>query len=147
MKKFIFALMVCAVTMSSFALGKTKVKRVESSAITDLDGYWNDTDVRIVCDSLIDECVNSPRIAKFEEENGRPGLVIVGKIVNDCDEKIDTQLLKRSCVLQLLIPVFWNLLFQKMNVLSSVMRKWIRNSMQALILQSPWITKQVQTLC
>ncbi|MCQ2242358.1 penicillin-binding protein activator LpoB [Treponema sp.] len=95
MKKIILAMMLAAAAMGAFALGKTKVKRVSSDKVIDLDGYWNDTDVRIVCESLIEECVNSPRIAKFEEENGRPGLVIVGKIVNGSNEHIDTSIIEK----------------------------------------------------
>ena len=82
MKKLVLFFMMAA-AVNAFALGKTKVKRVESSKVTDLDGYWNDTDVRIVCESLIEECITSPRVAKFEEQHGRPGLVIVGEIKND----------------------------------------------------------------
>ncbi|MBQ0039052.1 MAG: penicillin-binding protein activator LpoB [Treponema sp.] len=96
MKKIILCVMFAAVAMGAFAFGKTKVKRVSSDKVTDLDGYWNDTDVRIVCDSLIEECVASPRIAKFEEQKGRPGLVIVGKIVNGCEEKIDTSIIEKK---------------------------------------------------
>lgn len=85
-----------AAAVNAFALGKTKVKRVESSKVTDLDGYWNDTDVRIVCESLIEECITSPRVAKFEEQHGRPGLVIVGEIKNDSAEKIDTTIVAKK---------------------------------------------------
>lgn len=94
MKKIIGIAMVAAAVMGAFAAG-TKVKRVSSDKVIDLDGYWNDTDVRIVCDSLIEECVSSPRIARFEEENGRPGLVIVGKIVNGSNEHIDTSIIEK----------------------------------------------------
>lgn len=95
MKKIILLVTVVSFAMSVFAFGGTKVKRVSSDEITDLDGYWNDTDVRIVCETLIDECINSPRISKFEKENGRPGLVIVGKIKNDCEEHIDTSIIEK----------------------------------------------------
>lgn len=88
-------MMACA-AISCFAFGGTKVKRVSNDTVIDLDGYWNDTDVRIVCDSLIEECVSSPRIAKYEEQNGRPGLVIVGKILNDSEEHIDTSIIEKK---------------------------------------------------
>ena len=40
----------------------TKVERVSPDTVMDLSGYWNDTDVRIVADSLIADCVNAPAI-------------------------------------------------------------------------------------
>ncbi|MDR2747892.1 MAG: hypothetical protein LBB77_10665, partial [Treponema sp.] len=46
----------------------TSVKRVDSETVTDLSGYWNDTDVRIVCDSLIKACLDSPRVI---QDSGR----------------------------------------------------------------------------
>lgn len=95
MKKLVLFFMMAA-AVNAFALGKTKVKRVESSKVTDLDGYWNDTDVRIVCESLIEECITSPRVAKFEEQHGRPGLVIIGEIKNDSAEKIDTTIVAKK---------------------------------------------------
>ncbi|MDR3148088.1 MAG: penicillin-binding protein activator LpoB, partial [Treponema sp.] len=33
------------------------VRRVDADTVTDLSGYWNDTDVRIICDSLIKSCL------------------------------------------------------------------------------------------
>ncbi|MDR2731116.1 MAG: penicillin-binding protein activator LpoB [Treponema sp.] len=65
-------------------------KRVDPSTQIDLSGYWNDTDVRIVCKSFIDDIMASPR---FNESvrgfNSRPK-VLVGPFANDSDEHIDT---------------------------------------------------------
>ena len=65
MKKIaLIAALVC-MTACAFA-AKTKVKRVDADKVVDLNGYWNDSDVRIVCETLINDCIESPRIAKFE---------------------------------------------------------------------------------
>ncbi|MDR2467835.1 MAG: penicillin-binding protein activator LpoB [Spirochaetaceae bacterium] len=72
-----------------------KVTRVDAGAQIDISGYWNDTDVRIVCKSLIQDCLNSARvndaIAGFK---GKTPVVLVGVFYNDSDEqKIDTSII------------------------------------------------------
>lgn len=94
MKKIaLIAALVC-MTACAFA-AKTKVKRVDADKVVDLNGYWNDSDVRIVCETLISDCIESPRIAKFEEKNGRPPVVIVGKIKDESTENIDTSIVAK----------------------------------------------------
>ena len=60
-----------------------------------MDGYWNDSDVRIVCESLINDCVSSKTIANYSKVNGRAPVAIVGKISNDSDEHIDTSIVAK----------------------------------------------------
>lgn len=84
---FVFALSSCATT---------KVQRVDAADVVDLDGYWNDSDVRIVCDSLINDCMKSPRIANYKKENNRLPVAIIGKIRNDSDEHIDTSIVAKK---------------------------------------------------
>lgn len=69
-----------------------KVSRVKSGTDIELDGYWSDTDVNIVCTDIIKQVVESPRIKKFYERNGRDPLVKIGKIRNESDEIIDTEI-------------------------------------------------------
>lgn len=98
MKKAIF-IASFALVASIFLAGCSSapdVKRVDASTQTDLSGYWNDTDVRIVCESLIGECLDSPRVAQFEAKNGRPPVVIVGSFKNDSDEHIDTSIITKK---------------------------------------------------
>jgi uncharacterized protein (TIGR02722 family) len=73
--------------------GSTSVKRVDSSTQIDLSGYWNDTDVKIVCESLINDCVNSPRVDQaIRAKRGTP-TVIVGRFRNESSEQIDTSII------------------------------------------------------
>lgn len=72
------------------------VSRVASSEQTDVSGYWNDTDVRIVCDALIEDCINSPRIAAFTAKKGNLPVFIVGKFKNDSSEHIDTSIIVKK---------------------------------------------------
>lgn len=93
--KIIFAL------FASFALlfascASTSVSRVDANTVTDISEYWNDTDIRIVCETLINECVNSPRITKFTADNGKVPNVIIGRIRNDSSEFIDTSIVARK---------------------------------------------------
>ena len=85
---------ICACVLAAFAFASCYtaegVTRVDSSMQTDLSGYWNDTDVRIVCESLIADCLSSPRLRAFAEEAGRPPVFVVGRFANESSEHIDT---------------------------------------------------------
>jgi hypothetical protein len=69
------------------------VARVSSSTQTDLSGYWNDTDVRIACESITKDCLASPRLAAFAQQKQRLPVIIVGTFKNDSDEHIDTEII------------------------------------------------------
>lgn len=71
----------------------TNVSRVSSEAVIDLTGDWNDTDVRLVCDDLVNACLSSPRLARFEDQNDRLPIFLVGTFRNDSDEHIDTSII------------------------------------------------------
>ncbi len=94
MKKILLiALSFVLAANAIFAAPKTK--RVDANTIVDLDGFWNDSDIRIVCEALLTNCLESPRVAKFEEQNGRPPTVIIGKIKNESSERIDTSIVAK----------------------------------------------------
>jgi len=75
------------------------VKRVDPGSQIDLSGYWNDTDVRIVCEALVKNLLNSPNVEqaiKAKAGNipgGKKPVVLVGKFRNESDEHIDTALI------------------------------------------------------
>jgi uncharacterized protein (TIGR02722 family) len=73
-----------------------KVQRVDAATQVDLSGYWNDSDVRIVCDSLIQECVNSPRVVQAIAASGKIPAVLVGSFKNDSSEHIDTEVISKT---------------------------------------------------
>jgi uncharacterized protein (TIGR02722 family) len=73
-----------------------KVTRVDAGTQVDLSGLWNDTDVRIVCDSLIKACLESPRVAEEIARRGGIPTVLVGTFNNDSDEHIDTSIISSS---------------------------------------------------
>lgn len=86
----IFGFLGCGTTSSS------SVSRIDSSTQTDLSGYWNDTDVRIVAENLINQCVNAPSIAAFSYGKHREPVVIIGTFKNQSDEHIDTTILSKK---------------------------------------------------
>lgn len=96
MKKFAFLFAAVFSGLMMVSCGSTKVSRVDSDEVIDLDGYWNESDVRIVCDSLIEECINSPRIAKFEGQQGHAPVVIIDSIRNQSSEHIDTSIVEKK---------------------------------------------------
>jgi hypothetical protein len=70
-----------------------RVTRVDANKQTDLSGYWNNTDVNIVCDGLIAACLNSPRVSQEIARLGKPPVFLVGAFRNESDEHIETSII------------------------------------------------------
>ena len=71
------------------ACGK-KVRRIDPEETTDLSGYWNDTDSRIVSDDMIVDCLSHPWIQEHAIEYDAKPVVIVGSVRNRSTEHIAT---------------------------------------------------------
>ena len=72
----------------------TSVNRVQAGTERELSGYWNAIDVRIVCESLINDALSSPRIEEAIRAAGnRRPTVIVGRFRNESSEHIDTAII------------------------------------------------------
>jgi TolB-like protein len=85
--------LIPAIILLALASCGTKVTRVDSSTQTDLSGYWNDTDIRIVCQALISDCLGSQRVDQaIRAKRGTP-TVIVGRFRNESSEQIDTAII------------------------------------------------------
>jgi hypothetical protein len=69
---------------------------MDAGTQVDLSGLWNDTDVRIVCDSLIKSCLDSPRVVQEIARRGGIPTVLVGNFRNESDEHIDTAIISSS---------------------------------------------------
>ena len=67
-----------------------RVKRVDSGEVTDLSGKWNDTDSRIVSQKMISDMLNLPWYNTWASEKKSKPVVIVGRIVNNTMEHINT---------------------------------------------------------
>lgn len=91
---FVVAVLFAAVCVSCASTESADgVTRVNSKTELDLSGYWNDTDVRIVAESLVEDFSASTAVSKFHQTYGRKPVVIVGSFKNDSDEHIDTSIL------------------------------------------------------
>jgi len=92
MKKTTLLILTIFILLSACAT--TKVKRIDSNTQTDLSGYWNDKDVRIVCESLINDCLSSQRVDQAIKAMGKKvPVVIVGSFRNESSEHIDTAII------------------------------------------------------
>jgi len=73
-----------------------KVSRVDASTQTDLSGYWNDTDVKIVCEALVNDLLNSDRVNHaIRAMDGKTPVVLVGTFRNLSSEQIDTTIIAK----------------------------------------------------
>lgn len=92
-RKIVLLVVVVAVIFAGCA--SQSVSRVDSSTQIDLSGYWNDTDVKLVCDSLIADCLSSPRVEQASAKKRDLPVIIVGSFRNDSDEHIDTSIIAK----------------------------------------------------
>ena len=103
MKKFfpIFVFLFLVIVVLSTCSSNPKVTRVDAGTQIDLSGYWNDVDVRKVSNTLINDCLNSPRVSLFirqytSDHKGNLPACLVGTFKNDSSEHIDTSILSKA---------------------------------------------------
>jgi penicillin-binding protein activator len=84
---FVLALLVTTAGCGS----ETKVTRVDTGVVTDLSGRWNDTDSRMVAETMVKESLVSPWLDNFTRVKSRQPVVVVGTILNRSHEHIDVQ--------------------------------------------------------
>jgi uncharacterized protein (TIGR02722 family) len=85
-----FALIVATVclVLSTGCSSKRKVTRIPEDSVTDLSGYWNDTDSRLVADEMINDCLTGAWKADHWEESHKKPVMIVGVVRNKTSEHI-----------------------------------------------------------
>lgn len=95
MKKLLsFAAIISLISL--IACASPKVERINADTQTDISGYWNDTDVKIVATDLIQQITEAPWYKEFVKEYGRKPVVIVGTFRNKSDEHIDTTIISKK---------------------------------------------------
>ena len=70
---------------------ETKVTRVDAGVVTDLSGRWNDTDSRMVAESMVKEALEYPWLNNFSQTKRRQPVVVVGTVLNSSHEHINVQ--------------------------------------------------------
>jgi PBP1b-binding outer membrane lipoprotein LpoB len=95
MKKTFILSFTAILVLSACSTG-TNVKRVNTEKQLDLSGYWNDIDVKIVCESLIKDCLANPRVDQEIMSRQKTPSVIVGRFKNESAEHIDTSIISST---------------------------------------------------
>lgn len=67
-----------------------KVRRIDPETTTDLSGFWNDTDSRLVADDMINDALTHPWIQQHAIDYDAKPVVIVGTVRNRSMEHIAT---------------------------------------------------------
>ncbi len=81
-------LAMAVVLLGGCGSGK-RITRVEPGLVTDLSGRWNDTDSRMVAETMVKDALRSPWLANYSRAKNRQPVVIVGTIRNRSHEHID----------------------------------------------------------
>ncbi len=95
MDKILKILAVTAMAAVIAGCGGREVTRTDPDTVTDLSGYWNDTDARMVADSMVAQCLGGRWLDIFATaRDSRPAtpVIVVGGIYNESSEHINTNL-------------------------------------------------------
>jgi uncharacterized protein (TIGR02722 family) len=86
----LIAILAAVSMLMTAGCGRT-VTRTDPETITDLSGWWNDTDARMVADSMIETCRSGRWLTDFggEYRGDRP-VIVVGSVLNRTTEHIST---------------------------------------------------------
>jgi penicillin-binding protein activator len=84
----ILALLMAALTGCG---ADTRVTRVDAGVVTDLSGRWNDTDSRMVAETMIKDALEYPWLNTFSQSKRRQPVVVVGTVLNNSHEHINVQ--------------------------------------------------------
>jgi penicillin-binding protein activator len=92
MRKISAAVLLSAIGLSAGCSSMPKVERVSPNQVTDVSGYWNDTDANLTAQEMISQMLGDPWLGNFEaQNNGKQPTVIVGQINNLSSEHINVQ--------------------------------------------------------
>lgn len=84
------AVLLLIVIVSLFPGCGKRVRRIDPGTTTDLSGYWNDTDSRLVSEGMISDCLSHPWIQRHVMESEARPVVIIGTVRNWSMEHIAT---------------------------------------------------------
>lgn len=102
MKKILHVLFIFSLCLTFTGCLSSGVERVDAGTQTDLSGYWNDTDVRIVTNDLASQLTESSWYTNFIKEEGRKPVIITGSFRNNSDEHMDTSIISKKLEMSLL---------------------------------------------
>jgi uncharacterized protein (TIGR02722 family) len=79
---------LCLALLLTVSCQKKVVTRVETDEIIDVSGRWNDTDSRMVSETMVKDCLNHPWISEHLRDASKNPVVIVGIVRNKSSEHI-----------------------------------------------------------
>lgn len=91
MYKVLSCLLLIGIIALSGCGPTTQVTRIDSDTVVDLSGRWNDTDSRMVAETMITDCLGHVWIINHMKMDSKSPVVIVGGIRNKSNEHIATQ--------------------------------------------------------
>ncbi len=105
MKRHYIGIVLCLVlSILLFSCQSTvSVDRLSADTDIDLSGNWNDTDIRIAAQALVQSSLSSPWIQQYKMHNpGKNPVVIVGTFLNRSSEHIDTSIIAKRYEMELI---------------------------------------------
>jgi len=89
MKKYAQVLLCAALLTGGLGCSSGKqVTRIDPDETVDLSGRWNDTDSRLVSETMISDCMSRPWKTQHMTKTGKRPIIIVGQIRNKSSEHI-----------------------------------------------------------
>lgn len=89
MDRWRIGLVVLALFSLAGCAQETRITRVDAGVVTDFSGRWNDTDSKIVAESMVKEALEFPWLNNFSTSKRRQPVVVVGTIQNSSHEHIN----------------------------------------------------------
>ena len=80
---------LCMCLVFGLSCQKKVVTRIETDEVTDLSGRWNDTDSRMVSETMVKDCLNHPWLSEHMLDVSENPVVIVGIVRNKSSEHIN----------------------------------------------------------
>jgi uncharacterized protein (TIGR02722 family) len=87
--KLMLILVLCIIMTSAVSCQKKVVTRIETDQVTDISGRWNDTDSRMVSETMVKDCLSHPWLSQHLRDRSNNPVVIVGIIRNKSSEHIN----------------------------------------------------------
>jgi uncharacterized protein (TIGR02722 family) len=101
--KRLLPIFLMVLTLFASCQSGVQVSRIAADRDIDVSGTWNDTDIRLVSQALVDSSLSSGWIREFRM--ARPGkrpVVIVGSFLNRSSEHIDTSIITKRYEMELI---------------------------------------------
>lgn len=98
MKRTLFGTLMVLMVLGLFLSCQTgiSVNRIDANTNIDLSGNWNDTDIRIVSEALVESSLSGSWIKDYRSKHpGKKPVVIIGTFLNRSSEHIDTAIIAK----------------------------------------------------